>query len=831
MVEQVDTPPIAFPEAVWSQVWHLPVLLLGVGLFLVGLWFTWSQQQNNDFTEVLRDVAYELAARELDTAESKLQAMQRHIDQASRFEQAEYWQYWADLNFLQIRQNKLVLVETVESQKTNEKIVEYYRKAENLGREIGNKSVSRLAQALVALGRDVEALQLVERFEPGAKRYEILRSLIERHWIDRQPKEFEALTALIKRFNQELGIEQNRTHRREQEIWITAQEAQLQMGAKDFQRAIDFLLQRLLRLSREGQGDDLAGLEVLLAQAYQQIGQWDHAGQRYQHAQQSIAPSNGLNARIFVGLGQLVLAGAGSQHVDQALEYFSAADDQFPADPVHIEALIGRADCEARLGEYLLAVGHFGEAVHALGSRSQPWDSRRQILAKVVRSHVDRNLDQQRFGIALELLTQLVPLYSEQMPSQLLFAFASTHEKIADQYHGHAQTLPDKIDREEMNQARRLAYKEAALHYNEAGHHYLLHAQSVTIMDDQAHGLSLWNAAVCYDQAQNWSKAIEVYAQFAKTRHTDVRQLEAVKRLGMAYLSDGQPEPAVEQFLVLLTEHAQNPVTTDSLVPLAKAYVALDKPDAAERTLLQIVADHEAIKPDSPQYRDALIELGMLYYRLGQTDGHRYIQAIERFEEAVHRYGRDDQGSMLRYYLADSYRKSVVLLEEQLTKRQAQRQRMAIQLERSRRLERAQTYFNQVVSMLDDKPVGELSELNKLYLRNAYFFQADSAFDRGQYEIAIELYDAAARRWDSDPASLVALIQIVNAHCELQQYQEAKVANHHARWQLERIPEQAFDDPTLPMSRQHWEDWLRWTSELNLFASQASVPNSSASLP
>ena len=72
---------------------------------------------------------------------------------------------------------------------------------------------------------------------------------------------------------------------------------------------------------------------------------------------------------------------------------------------------------------------------------------------------------------------------------------------------------------------------------------------------------------------------------------------------------------------------------------------------------------------------------------------------------------------------------------------------------------------------------------------------------KNRYEEAIDLYDTAARRWEDHPASLVALVQIVNARCELGQYEEAKVANDHALWQLERIPEEKFDSQTLPMTR------------------------------
>src|SRR5690606_1660136 len=117
-----------------------------------------------------------------------------------------------------------------------------------------------------------------------------------------------------------------------------------------------------------------------------------------------------------------------------------------------------------------------------------------------------------------------------------------------------------------------------------------------------------------------------------------------------------------------------------------------------ERGLLRVVTDHPAITPDSTPYRQALIELGRLYHRLGETDPDRYVQAIERLAEAVTRYGLDDQGPTLRYLLPDSYRKSVDALDQRTEQEQSQNRRLVLQPERSRRLEQAQMYYNQVVN-------------------------------------------------------------------------------------------------------------------------------------
>lgn len=68
---------------------------------------------------------------------------------------------------------------------------------------------------------------------------------------------------------------------------------------------------------------------------------------------------------------------------------------------------------------------------------------------------------------------------------------------------------------------------------------------------------------------------------------------------------------------------------------------------------------------------------------------------------------------------------------------------------------------------------------------------------------------------------LIALIQIVNSYCELGEYDKARTANERAKVHLERIPDEAFNDPNLPMDRDHWRRWLEWTGQLSNVESAA----------
>ena len=819
----------------WSQVWQLPLLVLGAGLFAAGVYLAMDEGEPYDFGSGLDNVAYYLEAGNLDEAETQLKRIAEHLQEAEEptdANVARFHQYLADLNFLQLQEQVHVPVDTKLSRQTNQRIASHYAKAQELAGLVAGKSTRRYAETLVALGRDDEALGLVDQLEHEAahRRYGIVRTLIDKQRARPDDNGIAAVTPLVERFRRELRTETDAERRREQSVWVTALEAELQLEAGDPQRAIDFLLRKLQRFTSQGGDSDLAPLLVLLAQAYQKTADFDNAQRLYHYAQQKLESNSGLNAQILLGLGQIALhsspQGQGESNLHQALEHFTIAVRNYPSEQPYVEAMIGRADCEARLGAYPESVDHFGEAVGQLVSTSATWDPRREAVTDVVRAHINRALDQGEFELALDYLTLLVPLHEPNVPADMLLDFAVIHESIADQRKNHADQLTLRLRREEPGvslDARRLANQEAAMNYEEAGDFYVRHARAITILDDDSHGMSLWKAAACYDRAQHWGKAIDVYAEFIKTRQNDARRLAAMHQLGKAYMADGQYGPAAELFLQLVEQHPHSPEAYDSLVPLARAQMGQDRPDAAERGLLQVVTDHPAITPDSSQYQQALIELGRLYYRLGEVDGNSYVKAIERLEEAVTRYGLSDQGPTLRYLLADSYRKSVAELDRRLQAEQAQSERLALQSERTRRLEQAQMYYSQVVNELESKPTLFVTPLEELYHRNAYFYQADCAFDRGQYETAIQLYDDAARRWDKHPAALVAMVQIVNAHCELGQYQEAKVANSTARWLLERMPEEAFEDETLPMSRQHWEDWLRWTSELDLFETQASA--------
>lgn len=793
----------------------MPALVLGLALFGLGIYMAIPQPAENQFTPVLDEVALYLVSASLDKAQDQLkQQLEPHIDEATKPEKARYQVLWADLIYRQQRRHGWNKPEN------HQRIISHYQKAQELGATLSPQHMQQLAETLVALNRDDEAMRLLDEHQQQAanRRYRVTKRIIQRR--QQAGAKIVELTPLLLRFEDEVRQEPDPAVRRVEKLWAATMKAQGFQEADEPDQVIQLLQRRLIQFMAEGGDADLAPLWILLGQAYQNLGQHDQAKRWYMLAQQKLTSSDPLNADVLVGLGQIELAQTGD--VRAALELFSEAERDYPTSQSFFDALLGRGDCEARLGAHPESIERLARGIRLIHEQPITRQQRMEQISAVIASQYDVNTAREDFRQALEYLDLLRQLHQDKLPSELIQEFARTYERLAGQRVRDAQAMTGVTAQGKANEAKRVAFQEAATYYGRAGDAFLDHAHVVTQVDDDQYGRSLWSAASSYDDAQMWDRAIKVYAEFVKARPGDPRQLEAISRLGVAYLSDGQYQTAADLFQQLVEQHGRSPEAYRSLVPLARSHIALQDFDSAQRVLRHVLTDHPSITPDSIEYQQALIESGKLMYRQRQFE-----PAIEQLTEATDRYGESEQGPTLRFMLADAYRQSVDLLDEALGDPMSRSRQAALRSERAQRLQRAMDLFARVVEDLEDVSEAVLLPLEKLNLRNAYVYRADCAYDLGQFDQAITLFDAAARRWDNHPASLVALVQIVNAYCEMGKLQEAKVANDRARWQLNRIPDEAFEDPSLPMTREHWQDWLRWTSELNLFDSQAQQADAS----
>ncbi len=394
--------------------------------------------------------------------------------------------------------------------------------------------------------------------------------------------------------------------------------------------------------------------------------------------------------------------------------------------------------------------------------------------------------------------------------------------------------------------------REAREHLLRAGEYYRTHAARVVQTDARAYGDSLWNAADMFDRAGDLASSALAFEQFAADFPGDSRKPLAQFRLAEAQRARGDVELAAKIYQELIASRGERdagPLADASFVPLAATLLLDSKPenDAQAEELLLRVTRGEVGGTGTGHFKEALRTLGELYYDTG-----RYERAIERLSEYLtrERDGRfslsgggagsgqtggtlaanqvaevsagfdesreDSQGGDavgLLYKLADSHRLSAVAIAAGFGVAMPDTQRRELEQARRERLVTGGALFERVSRAYERLP--RRTGLDELRMRNAAFYRADCAFDLRDFEAAIRLYDGAKERYPRDPASLVAMVQIVAALIEQGKTAEASTANTRARRFYESLPQTAWDDPTLPMNRKQWEQWLDVQTKLS----------------
>jgi len=743
-------------------------------------------------------------------------------------------QLYGDLRFRQIDKKVWQGITTAVGMQNLDTIESYYRRSERLGWKMPDASLRRYAQTLAARGDDVGAMEIVERMPANMDppRYMLVRDLIERRVMTESDPASERITRLVKRFEKELESESDLAKKQSQQVWAMSVRAERLLQSNDPDGVITMLVEGgLLGLREKGATPrDLAPLTVRLGEAYAKLGKLEDARMQLLSAQSHLVAGDVLNPRIMVALGNIELAEGQSGAYDRAYNHFRQAYETDPMGPSSIDAIIGLGHAEAnRDGRFPEAIEWFTLAVQRILNDQLPsWDDRRKLLAYYLRDvHVVREFERGRYAESLELLKVYEPLESPKLVAQTLQSFASVYEKLGERELDKAQALmpdPSKPGEDPNLQARKLHNQEAAINFEQAADYFRRQASELTHTTEE-HGEALWSAAKNYERSQLWRKAVEVYSDFLDTSDRQDRREEANFRVGQALLAEGQSEAAVQRLQQTIDDAPTGEWAKRAYVPLSQALSELKRWGEAEKLLRSVIEGHPTIGPESPYYHDALVALGRLMYNRGEEDPRFYARAIEVLGSeggAVERYMHDDRYQrelpVLRYMLADCLRLSARGLIAAAESARTETERLAMLTERTRRLSDAQMYYNQVVVELERWHPDSFTSLELQYFRNAQFYQADCAFDRSDFETAISLYLNAVNRWQDHPVALVGWVQIMNARAELGQMEAARSAHARAIELFNQMPEGAFNRADSLMTRDRWDAWLQWMTELDLLA-------------
>ncbi|MAE61541.1 MAG: hypothetical protein CMJ49_09320, partial [Planctomycetaceae bacterium] len=597
----------------------------------------------------------------------------------------------------------------------------------------------------------------------------------------------------------------------EQKIWATARRAQMLLVEGKPDQAGRMLEQRIPRLENTGEGG-LGELHLLLGQALLAEGDDDRAILAFKNADAALDTADPLNGDVHVGVGRALL----NQHnVTDALEHFQQAVGDFPDTPAFVDALTGRAESQARLGRFDDALADYQRAGAQLQARQPIHDGAIDRLTTSIAMQADLRFEQSDYERSLSFLNLLRDITAEPIVAPLQLKLARAHERLAESMLGiDPNNVEQSVDWLAADEESRAI---ARLHLIDAAKHFRAHAQLVQLTDDAAYGQSLWRAATNFDRAGQHLPAIELFQQYVDGRPSDPRHLDAAFWLARAYQADDQIDAAIRRYKALIDQHPKSPEAYASLVPLARCYIAQgpDSIDMAEHVLLSVVEDHPALRPESDEFREATIELGRLYYDRARPGDMEL--AIRRLQRAINQYTSHERHAESMFMAADAYRRSAAQIEQRLTEPMPAYQKVELQSERQQRLESAIDLFPRTVAAYESRDLDSLDPEQQLYLRNSYFHRADAAYALRRFEGpggAIDLYDQARQRYEDDSVVLVALIQIVNCYCELGQFDRARTINEKAKWHLQRIDDDAFDDEDLFMQRQQWQRWLDWRTQL-----------------
>lgn len=763
-----------------AQLWQVPLLLLSLGLFgTAGYLFV------NPGGGLSIDQKIDIARIYL-----KYNRPEAALDQLNKLITSEKLTPPSEAKI------HLLLAESLESAQklhhvsvatNHERIIEQTRLALAQGVKPDPDAYRRMGESYEALERDGDALESYRRaMAMDPRRFPYL----QRRVIELQLKDADIAPA-------EASIEEYLKDEKladGERAWAMSQKAQVLFSRGSFVDAKALLTQALrLNLDPVAQGE----MNYHLGYCMYRMGEVPEAERLLRIARDQLKVGHPVDAEAAYLLGKIRQE---QNDPKEAIAFYQAVLTSHPESQAASSARLGRGECRIILGQDAPGLADLHDLVNQISGDKSRQKYKPEVLAGLKQSAA-LLAAQEKYEAALELLGYERVLQPDP-PADFYARVAEIYEKRADQVDrtvNDAPTAVDKIRRQQ--QVRELR--------TDAGNAYIAYSRSLTLSDDKAHAEAMWKAVDLYDRAGNLPAVTSALELFAAERPDDGQTPDALLRLGRAYQAMGSFDKAIAAFQRNQFRYPQSLAASKSGVPLAEAYIAKGPEfyPRAEKVLIGVI-ESPVISPDAEEFGQALFEVAQLCYRTS-----RFEEAVVRLEEMAQRYPHDPRMPQLVFLMGDSYRKSAALLAAKL--KTPQGDAAEVTAARKERLTKARRQYDRLVELFRD--VVPTADLDKLYLKLAYFYRADCVYDLGEYEESIKLYDAAAMRYQDDASALSAYVQIVNAYVELGRIQEAKHANERAKTLLNRMPPEAFADGGFAMPKEYWSRWLKWTSDAGLW--------------
>ncbi len=494
-----------------------------------------------------------------------------------------------------------------------------------------------------------------------------------------------------------------------------------------------------------------------------------------------------------------------------------------------ISASLEEAEIHQLLGEDDIAVAAFRRTLNFIAdspSYNNAWVPEDQMKSRIEAAYSIYR-DAGSFDRATQLASSMKSLFSEGRAVQLQ---AETREAAADELANDAKDLP-------LSESKKLLVDSRTEHRNAGA----LYAQLAKLrFVTRSYADDLWKAADNYLQGQDYERAVRYLTQYLDTQNRAGRP-PALTSLGQAMLALNEPEKALPYLMECIEYYPRDPHSYRARVIAAQAYKELGNLPQA-KALLEENLEHESLTPRSIEWRESLFALGDLLYLEGvklETKSRlesvanesaasrkktiRYLElakksfdeAISRLDEAVQRDPDAKQAIDARYRIADSYRHAAKLPRRKLEHVTIDTTRKKLTEELNRELRAAESGYSDLIELMNARQERfELSSVEQRILRNCYFARADALYDMERYEDAIQAYSNATNRYQQEPESLEAYVQIANCHRRRNRPAEARGTFEQAKVILRRIRPEADFLQTTRYNRDEWEKVLTWLASL-----------------
>lgn len=807
-VEQRADDQTAVTRPKLREVWQLPALIVAMAALIAGVGYAVLRAPKpthaDAFAEADRFFATEKYGEAIDSLNRKVLPHLRKNEISPDLRRKYHLMVARSLGLGQRALN-------LEREENNKGIVTQFTEAERRNATLEAQDVVMLAEALLGLGRIGDAVKRAESLPDSAReeRNHLYKRVV-RGSIDSPVPNTGLALDLIGKMGSDSGLSVA------DRAWLAARQAEILLAQGYAAEAVSKTLRAMARLV-DAPASLRGELFTLLARGYFETGGLSEAQSHLDRARENFDPNDPRLALVDLLAGKIELL----KDKAKAEERFTSVVARFDGSNEAVEALLGLAEVEALLDKHEEALADYTDLAERIRSGKAPREVSIERVTESLLTNFRSRMDVAEYETAIRYGEIAESLHGGgNAPASVAIALAEAHRRLGEEIL-HAAAPNEAIS---LAQADPATQAIARGHFIRGADYYRQHADRVVLTDNDAYGSSVWSSADLFDRAGDLEEASQGFMKFVEGFPADQRLPEARFRLAQILHARGELGSAERIYREIIAGResalSAGPFADASYVPLARVLLADSDPandGEAEEKLVTVVSGALG-GPATENYRDAVDELSKLYYSTG-----RYEEAIAQLDEYIARYGeRKSRGvdekaaaalSAARFRLADSHRLAAAALRARLqSSDMPDTERRALDAARTSHLRSAMAAYDVFRDRFNTD--GRRTALQELNLRNALFYLGDCAFELGDYELAIRRYDEAKEQHPGDPASLVAMVQIVSAHLKQGDTQRAATANARARRFFESLPETVWDDPMLPMTRVDWERWLEANDQL-----------------